>query len=387
MRPTPAGVGVVTMGMWIGLSVGCVFNRSVTPKGRPGEVVALMERVADWQLAHPSKHDLADWTQCAGYTGIMALAGISSSSRFHDAMLRMGERNGWKLGTAGGPYHGDDHCVGQVYAELYLQHRDSSMIAPMRARFDWILAHPDSDNLSTNRANNPDAGKGWWWCDALFMAPAAWLRLARATGQQAYLDFMIEKWWKTSDYLYDPEEHLYFRDDRFIARREANGRKVFWSRGNGWVMAGLARVLQDLPQDNPSRPRFVKQYREMAERIVTLQQPDGFWRASLLDPASYPMQEASGTGFYVYALGWGINEGLLDRSTFAAAVEKGWAALAGSVHDDGKLVHVQPIGETPRHFDAEGTEVYGVGAFLLAGSEVYRLVGGARSNSREPRRP
>jgi unsaturated rhamnogalacturonyl hydrolase len=334
-----------------------------------------MERVADWQLAHPSRHDPADWTQCAGYTGFMALAGISSRARFHDAMLRMGETNGWNLGHAGGPYHGDDHCVGQVYAELYLQHRDSNMIAPLRARFDWILAHPTNDNLSTDRVRNPDAGTGWWWCDALFMAPAAWLRLAKATGRQAYLDFMIRQWWKTSDYLYDPVEHLYFRDDRFIERREPNGRKVFWSRGNGWVMAGLARVLQDLPQDNPSRPRFVKQFREMADRIVTLQQPDGFWRASLLDPESYPMQETSGTGFYVYALAWGINEGFLDRSTFAPAVMKGWSALVGSVHADGKLTRVQPIGETPKHFDEESTEVYGVGAFLLAGSEVYRLVG------------
>jgi rhamnogalacturonyl hydrolase YesR len=146
-------------------------------------------------------------------------------------------------------------------------------------------------------------------------------------------------------------------------------------------MAGLARVLQDLPQDNPSRPRFVRQFREMAEKIVTLQQPDGFWRASLLDPASYPMQETSGTGFYVHALAWGVNEGLLDQSIFAPAVMKGWNALTGSVHADGKLVRVQPIGETPRYFDAESTEVYGVGAFLLAGSEVYRL---ARATSLSP---
>jgi rhamnogalacturonyl hydrolase YesR len=197
--------------------------------------------------------------------------------------------------------------------------------------------------------------------------------MAKATGRQDYLDFMVQHWWQTSDYLYDPEEHLYFRDDRFFARRERNGRKVFWSRGNGWVMAGLARVLQDLPRDHLSRPRFVRQFREMAERIVTLQQPDGFWRASLLDPGSYPMRETSGTGFYVYALGWGVNEGLLERSTFAPAVLNGWSALVSSVHEDGKLVYVQPIGETPVHFDEESTDVYGDGAFLLAGSEVYRL--------------
>jgi unsaturated rhamnogalacturonyl hydrolase len=358
----------------------CVFTGPASPRTPQREVLELMERVADWQLAHPSKHHPADWTQCAGYTGFMALAAISSSARFHDAILRMGETNGWKLGISGPPYLADDHCVGQVYVDLYLQHRDSNMIVPLRERFDWILAHPTNDNLSTDRARNPDAGTGWYWCDALFMAPGAWLKLYKATGQQAYLDFMIEKWWKTSDYLYDTQEHLYFRDDRFFERREANGRKVFWSRGNGWVMAGLARVLQDLPKDDPSRPRFVKQFREMAERVVTLQQPDGFWRASLLDPASYPMRETSGTGFFVYAVAWGINEGLLDRATFAPAVMKGWTALVSSVHADGKLVNVQPIGETPRHFDEESTDVYGVGAFLLAGNELHRLVGGGRSN-------
>src|SRR5437867_12426015 len=118
----------------------------------------------------------------------------------------------------------------------------------------------------------------------------------------------------------------------------------------------------------------------MAGKIVTLQQPDGFWRASLLDPDSYPQRESSGTGFYVYALAWGINEGILDSSTFAPAVMKGWSALVSSVHDDGKLVNVQPIGETPRHFDPDHTDTYGVGAFLLAGSEVYALTANCGHN-------
>src|SRR5690242_9275653 len=154
--------------------IACALNRPrpASSAPRPSDVLSVMERVADWQLAHPSQHDPASWTQCAGYTGFMALAAISSNRRFHDAMLRMGERNAWKLGTDGSPYLADHHCVGQVYAELFLQYRDSAMIAPTRERFDWILAHPTNDNLRTDRARNPDAGTGWWWCDALFMAPA-----------------------------------------------------------------------------------------------------------------------------------------------------------------------------------------------------------------------
>ena len=205
------------------------------------------------------------------------------------------------------------------------------------------------------------------------MAPPAWIRLWAATGSTAYLDFAVARWWVTSDYLYDKEEHLYFRDSSYFDRREQNGRKVFWSRGNGWVMAGLVRMLQFLPGDHPARPRFVAQYREMAEKILSCQQADGFWRASLLDPASYPMQETSGTGFYCYALAWGARAGLLDRARFAPAVRRAWTALASCVNAEGKLTHVQPVGATPVTFDAGSTEPYGVGAFLLAGSEVRRL--------------
>ncbi|HTU03120.1 MAG TPA: DUF4861 family protein, partial [Candidatus Sulfotelmatobacter sp.] len=136
---------------------------------------------------------------------------------------------------------------------------------------------------------------------------------------------------------------------------------------------------------HPDRPRFEKLFTEMAEKILSCQQPDGLWRASLLDPASYPLKEASGSGFYVYALAWGVNQGLLDRSKYDPAVRRGWSALVGCLDSDGKLTHVQPIGADPKAFDGDSTEVYGVGAFLLAGSEVYRtaVIEGARGRSVE----
>lgn len=336
----------------------------------PPEIIRVMERVADWQLVHPVKKPL-EWENGALYTGLMALTRISPSPRFHDALRKLGEENHWQPGPR--PYHADDHVVGQTYAELYLQDREPRMIGPLRERFDFVLAHPKDDNLNFDAAKNPDRLDRWSWCDALFMAPPAWIRLWAATGQAAYLDFAVSKWWVTSDYLYDKEEHLYFRDSSYFDRREKNGKKVFWSRGNGWVMGGLVRVLQYLPADHPGRPRFVTQYREMAAKILTCQQPDGFWRSSLLDPESYPMQETSGTGFYCYALAWGVNEGVLDRAGFDPAVRKAWAALTSCVTSAGKLTHVQPVGATPVTFDAESTEPYGTGAFLLAGSEVRRF--------------
>jgi rhamnogalacturonyl hydrolase YesR len=334
----------------------------------PKAVLGAMQRVADWQLANPSKHRPDDWTQAVGYNGIMALANISGDRKYRDAMIAMGEKNDWKLGP--NHYHADDHIVGQTYAELYLQLRENKMIAPLRASFDDILANRRNGTLEFTVKGNQDR---WSWCDALYMGPPTWLRLWAITGDQRYIDFAISEWWVTSDYLYDKEEHLYFRDSNYFNKREANGKKVYWGRGNGWVMGGLVRMLQYLPANHPERPRFEQQYKEMAARLLTLQQPDGLWRASLLDPDTYPMKESSGSALYAYAFAWGVNQGLLDAKSYKPAVQKAWTALVGNVQADGKLTHVQPIGLAPKVFDDNLTEVYGVGGFLLAGSEVYRM--------------
>ena len=331
-------------------------------------VLAQMERVADWQLANPSKQPVDGWVQAACYTGFMALAELSASPRFHDAMMKMAATNQWKPGKRA--YHADDYCVSQTYADLWFRHRDPAMLAPTIERLDYILAHRMDDNLEFV---GPQKNDRWAWCDSLYMAPPAWLRIWKATGKTVYLDFLVENWWKTSAYLYDKEEHLYYRDSTYFTKREANGKKVFWSRGNGWVMGGLVRVLQDLPANHPARTRFEQQFREMAAVLITAQQADGFWRASLLDPASFPAKEASGTGFFCYALAWGVNQGLIDRAAYLPAVLKAWDALGTCVQPDGKLHHVQPIGADPKKFDETATEPYGVGAFLLAGSEVSRL--------------
>jgi len=350
------------------LAAGVSAATAQAPSAQAAQILSTMERVADWQLANPSRHRPDDWTQAVGYNGMMALVGISGDRKYRDAMVQMGEKNGWKLGP--NHYHADDHIVGQTYAELYLQLREPKMIAGMRAHMDDILANRRSGPLDFTVKGNQER---WSWCDALYMAPPAWLRLWAVTGDQRYLDFAVSEWWVTSDYLYDKEEHLYYRDSTYFGKQEANGKKVFWSRGNGWVMGGLVRMLQYLPASHPSRPAFEQQYREMSAKILSLQQDDGLWRASLLDPASYPMKESSGSGLYTYALAWGVNQGMLDAKTYAPAVRKAWSALMANVNPDGKLTHVQPIGAAPKIFDDQLTEVYGVGAFLLAGSEMYRM--------------
>ena len=126
---------------------------------------------------------------------------------------------------------------------------------------------------------------------------------------------------------------------------------------------------------------------DLAARLAGLQSPDGYWHASLLDPASYPSPETSATGFIVYGLAYGVNAGLLDAATFTPVIPvilKGWKALTDAVEPDGKLGWVQPIGADPKKVTREMTEVYGVGAFLAAGVQVYTMtmLGGAGDNGK-----
>jgi unsaturated rhamnogalacturonyl hydrolase len=372
-----------TLGFVTGIFLAANFQlraHTNSPDITPQTILGVMQRVADWQLANPSKHSPTDWTQGAGDAGMMALAGVSGDAKYRDAMLAMGETNQWQLGQK--LYDADDHCVGQTYAELYLLYRDNKMIAPLREKFDAILAKPSEITDLNFSRQNPRARENWSWCDSLFMGPPTWVRAYAATGDEKYLNFAVTNWWRTTDYLYDKDEHLFFRDSTYFNKREANSKKVFWGRGNGWVIAGLVRTLQFLPMNSPDRPRFEKLFKEMAEKILTCQQPDGLWRASLLDPERYPLKETSGSGFYTYALAWGVNQGLLDRAQFEPVVRKAWTALLACVDADGKLTHVQPVGADPKKFADDATEVYGMGAFLLAGSEVYRMAAFAHIQER-----
>jgi unsaturated rhamnogalacturonyl hydrolase len=201
------------------------------------------------------------------------------------------------------------------------------------------------------------------------------MRLYAATGDERYMNYAVSNFWRTADFLYDKDEHLFFRDSTFFDKREANGAKIFWSRGNGWVFASIVRMLQYLPTNSPDRPRFERLFKDMAAKILACQQPDGMWRASLLDPNDYPEPEASGSALFTYGLAWGVNQGLLDRDTFDSSARKAWyLGLVKCVDADGRITHIQPHGSEPVKFPDDSTAPYGSGVFLLAGSEVYRML-------------
>jgi unsaturated rhamnogalacturonyl hydrolase len=323
-------------------------------------VTHAMEKVADWQLARAEPGFNQDWTFAALYTGFMAVPKAAHGEKYQQAMLRMARKFNWQPGPR--VPNADDGAIGQTYLDLYFRYHDPAMIAPIKERMDAVMALPD----------NPDKPL-WWWCDALFMAPPVLAKLSRATGDRKYLDFMDHEWWITSGLLYSPSNHLFFRDKSFLDKHEANGSDIFWSRGNGWVFAGLARVLTEMPPDYPGRQKYIAQFKEMAEELAGLQGADGLWRPGLLDAAAYKLPENSGSAFFTYGFAWGINSGILERAKYQPVVQKAWQGLLSHIYEDGRLGCIQPIGAAPGDFTAASSYVFGTGAFLLAGSEVYRL--------------
>ena len=335
----------------------------LSPKLGHREMREAMRLVADWQLSRMPAEAQYDWTWAALYDGFMAVPHDVSGEKYRRAMLRIGETLGWEPGPR--VMHADDQAVGQMYMEQYFINHDAKMMAPIRARLDAEMAAPEPTDPQKPL---------WWWCDALFMAPPVFADMAKATGDERYLDFMDREWQVTTNLLYDREKHLYSRDATFLDKREKNGEKIFWSRGNGWVMGGIVRVLKELPADSPLRPKYEALLREMAAEMVSIQGADGLWRPGLLDAAAYPLPEISGSAFITYALAFGVNEGFLDRATYWPAVEKAWAGMLAHVYADGRLGCIQPVGAAPGAYTETSSYVYGLGAFLLAGSEIERGV-------------
>jgi rhamnogalacturonyl hydrolase YesR len=360
-------------------------SSTATIPWRRADVLALAEKAADYQLATMAagyippntSRDTADpagWVQGALFVGIVDLADRSPNPAYRQAVVARGLANRWELGKRF--YHADDHAIGQAYLWASRHGVGPEAIAPLRKRFDAILAFPPKVGLEHADYADPrgvDCDQRWCWADALFMAPAVWLELSKVTGDPRYADYAKKEFLAVTDYLYDPDEHLYYRDSRFFARRGPQGEKVFWSRGDGWVFAGLARMIPLLPPGDPVRLRMETVFKEMAGKLKTIQKPDGYWAPSLLSDPAKALPESSGTGFFTYGMAWGVKAGLLDRAAYEPVVRKGWAAMARAVHPDGKVGYVQPVSDRPDSVGHEDTQFYGVGAFLLAATAVADL--------------
>ncbi|SDF65235.1 MULTISPECIES: glycoside hydrolase family 105 protein [unclassified Duganella] len=335
----------------------------LSPELIPAAIDKAMRKVADWQLERTMRHLDKIWTSAVLFSGFMAVSESTGDPKYRDAMLAMANGFEWKLRT---PYpNADDIAIAQTYLELYFQQPSPERIAPTREQLDTLIS------LKTLRPG--DERQPWWWCDALFMAPPVWVKMYKATGERKYLDYVHTQWRQTYDLLYDKEEHLYARDASYKSKREANGKKIFWSRGEGWVMGGLARTLDYIPADDPQRPFYIEQLQQMAARIAQIQGPDGQWHAGLLDPATYPLPETSGAALFVYGMAYGVNKGYLDAKVYRPVIERAWAGLLTNIYADGRLGGIQQTGAEPAFYRPTSSFNYGVGGFLLAASELKKM--------------
>lgn len=360
------------------LAVFTVATLSQAQEIKPTDVKKIMEKVADWQIehfhdlysGHKKPHHPLDWTNGALYVGMVKWAAMANDDKYYNWLKEIGDKHEWKLHRL--KYHADDHTVGQLYLELYRKYKDSNMLESTKEQFNFIMFHPAQTSLQWK---SPYHQSRWNWCDALFMSPPVWAKLYNITGEKKYLDFMMTEYKATTDFLFDKEESLYYRDESYIGKLD-NSTKIFWSRGNGWVFAGLTNIMNELNPQNKEYKYFLNIYKKMADKLLTIQTPEGHWSMSLLGQTFYATPETSGSSFYIYGLAWGINKGILDKETYGPAVEKGWNAMIGYVTEEGMLGYVQPIGAAPGKAWVDKTEVYGTGAFLSAGTEVYKLYGG-----------
>ncbi len=341
------------------------------------DVTTVLKAVADRQISQPLEHEPADWTNAALYAGMAEWASVAGTDKYYEWLKDIADKCSWDYFRHDNPlrrYHADDYCIGQVYIELYRKYGKAYMLKPMKTYLNDILKDPPKGDLEFINTDKHWSTERWSWCDALFMGPTVWAKMAAVTGKQKYLDFMYTEYKATTDYLYDSNEHLYFRDSNYFNKKEANGQKVFWGRGNGWVFAGLPVIIRELPDNYQHKEYFVDLFKEMAERLKSLQTNDGSWHASLLDPESYPNPEMSATAFFVFGMAWGVANGYLDKDVYLPVVERGWKSMVASVWPDGKVGFIQPIGADPKSVTREMTEVYGVGGFLMAGTEILRLI-------------
>lgn len=357
---------------FIGIHWGCGVDKK---KERIAGVKEIIRKVNDyWQEQNPQPGN-AFWHGAAYQTGNIAAYHITGEERYKQYALEWAEKNEWKGAksddraewrysygeTDNFVLFGDWQICFQTYIDLYRMDGGENKIARAIEVMEYQMSTPDNDY--------------WWWVDGLYMVMPVMTKLYNVTGNKAYLDKMETYFAYAKDLMYDSEEGLFYRDAKYIypAHQTRNGKKDFWARGNGWVFAGLAKVIGDYPKGDQRLSEYVKVYKELASSIAASMQDEGYWTRSMLDPQQAEGYETSGTAFFTYGLMWGINHGYLDKNKYLPFVEKAWSYLTQiALQPDGAVGYVQPIGERAdqhKNIGPRTTSDFGVGAFLLAASE------------------
>ena len=368
------------------LALASVVSVSAAAKKQPealkeaSEVRQIINKVNNYWQTNNKAEVRPFWDNAAYHTGNMEAYRLTGNEDWLDYSMRWAEHNDWRGAKSNDrskwKYNygetdehvlfGDWQICFQTYADLYNILPDDKRIKRAKEVMEYEMSTPRNDY--------------WWWADGLYMVMPVMTKLYNITGNQKYLDKLYEYVQVSDSIMYDAETGLYFRDGKYVypKHKSANGKKDFWARGDGWVLAGLAKVLQDLPANYQHRKFFEDKYKKLADAVVASQQPAGYWSRSMLDEEHAPGPETSGTAFFTYGLLWGINNCYLNDAKYLDAAKKGWNYLkTTALQKDGRVGYVQPIGEKAipgQVVDAKSTSNFGVGAFLLAACEYTRFL-------------
>jgi len=338
----------------------------------PDEIYIILDAVYEWQAARLEPHNnqsIIGWKHAAFYTGVMDLFHKAGNQKYVDLLSNISVDHNWTMLEVNQALwrHADNHLMGETYINLHIEdgEQDPVQVAHVNSIFNRMIAEPW------------EGRRLYKWCDALFMSPPVWAQLASLNNDDKYLQELDELWWDATDFLYNTEWNLYYRDGSYIGDVEANGNPVFWSRGNGWVIGGLVRVLNYMREDWTGRQQYIDLFVDMAKRIKDIQMASGGWASSLVYPERFGFEtEVSGTSFFVYGLAWGINNGILDKAVYGPVVEKGWLEMNYNLNADGSISNIQTVGKEPQPNDDQvAKREYGYGAFILAGLEMIDYYG------------
>ena len=351
------------------------------------QVLKKIEKVNDYWQANNSPQCRAFWDNAAYFTGNMEAYRLTGKAQYYEYSEKWCRHNNWMGATSNDKSRwryktygegndfvlfGDWQICFQTYIDMYnLVPADYKV-----ARAIEVMSHECS----------MEDNKFWWWADALYMVMPVMTKIYLLTGEVKYLDKLHENFLWSDSLMWDKEAQLYYRDGKYIwpkVTTACDGGKSFWARGDGWVLAGLAKVLADMPRDYQHRPIFVQRFQQLAEGVARCQQPGGYWSRSMLCEDDAPGPETSGTAFFCYGLLWGVNHGYLDKAQYAPVIEKAWNYLSTkALQADGSIGYVQPIGEKPdptKIVDARSQAPFGTGAWLLAACERVRYLDGTAS--------
>lgn len=352
--------------------------KTSTPK-QVGCAVAAWQLKANQDLSYlpykilSSSYDRG-WVKATFYVGLEEYAAAIGDDGFMARIRQYAYNNGLEIGDR--PWHGDDQTVTAIYGKLAIRDNNPSLMDKSIKQFDLILEENFTHSLEFSVNTTADREGGcqtrWCWADAIFMAPPSWALATKISGDQRYLDYAVKETKAVLEYLRDEETGLIFRDSRFFDQRTPNGKKVFWSRGNGWVFAGLARFIDVIPEGHKDRDYMVKAYQDLADKLVPLQREDGYWPTSLADADYLKNPESSGTAFFGYGMAWGLNNGLLKGAQYEKARDLAWDAMRDATNTNGKVGWVQQIGKDPVATDRESSQLYTAGGMLLFASQMVK---------------